>query len=238
MKKYSPLIILLLVLVTACVNRNFQQQKFTKLQPIKPSFDKNWSTKDTSVQLHQVADLIIQHPDSVFIQTEKDLLMMRTFSYDSSHQEICIQQLMVVNNTSRIEGKPTVFIAHENLGNDNCFYLSDIDELIVDGKTYRPETTSKKEFSSTYKSNLPEQTNFPTGLLVFTIISALISLGFFIASFFTINNPQPGCEGAMFAIFWAVVLAILGGIIAFISVVLLVFFCVQLDRYLKYKKRK
>lgn len=238
MRKYSLFILPILILLTACINRNFQQQKFTELRPIKATLDEQLIKKDTSSSHHQIADLIVNHNDSVYIQTEDQLLLMRAFSYDSSYQEICVQELMVVNKTIRKESDATIFIDHENLGNDNCFYISDADEIKVNGKYYRPDETQKKSFSSGYKSNLPEQSTFPAGFLVMSILCLIGSFFAVIGAVGTFTNADAGCSGLLFALFWSFVLLVLGGALAMTFLVLIIFFFIQLDQYLKFKKRK
>lgn len=239
MKKYIFLLPLFAGLLAACANRNFTQQKFTELKPLKVETYALDIQQDTthSPTIQQIEKKLLAH-DSVFVQTEDQLLLLRSYAYDSLYQEVCMNDYVPVSLTKRKEHQTTVFIEKENIGDDRCFYLEDTDLIEVDGKTYSPYKQPEKSFNRGYKSNLPEPSDFPTVLLVFTILSALLSVGFFIFSFFTLNNAEQGCSGFLIAAFWALILAIFGSLLALISLILLIFFFIQLDQYIKYKKRK
>jgi len=225
------------------MSSSFDKQKFTELRHLPTQgysqaiFESPRDLDDTLLSPYSIELTIsssIASRDPLYLETEKSIYKFEQPKLEMKTADVCGKELSVVTNPYP-QNAAIIYATEDDIVDDTCIYLSDIDEVYYDGQKSQKLATKvdhNKENRNPKKSTV-EPTMFPLIWLILTIMFAILSGIMYwkheqaIAS----NDCFTVIINGLFYLFATLAFGILG-------FVFLILFLYYLSRFIEYNKQR
>lgn len=225
------------------MSNSFDKQKFTELKKLSSEgysqaiYESPQNPDDTLLSPYSIELTIsssLASRDPLYLETEKGKYKFEQPKLEMKTADVCGKELTPVTSDPYPENAAIIYATEDDIVDDTCIYLSDIDEVYYEGQISQKLATkvdhNKREES--HKKEKKEPTQFPSGWLIATLISGIILTAAIFAFFDAINDPD-----CFTVIILGIFFAGLAWVTGLVTTILLAFFIFHLVKYVKQQKK-
>jgi hypothetical protein len=229
---------------SACMSNSFDKQKFTELKKLSTEgyyqaiYESPQNPDDTLLSPYSIELTIsssLASRDPLYLETEKGKYKFEQPKLEMKTADVCGQELTPVTSDPYPENAAIIYATEDDIVDDTCIYISDIDEVYYEGQISQKMATKvdhNKENRNPRKSTV-EPTMFPLIWLLLTILFGVLSGIMYwqheqaLAS----NDCTTVIVNGLFFAFATVAFGILG-------LITLILFLYYLTRFIEYNKQR
>jgi hypothetical protein len=230
---------------SACMSGSFDKQKFTGLKHLSSDgyvasiIESEQDLDDTLISPYSIELTLnnsIKADAPLYIETGEKTFRFEQPRLDMKDADVCGKKLVPVLSKIYPKNAAIIYAEEDNIVDDTCIYISDIDEVLYQGEISQQVNTkinhNKTKPNGNY-GNEHEQSTFPFVWLILLLIGVL----FGVISYIQYQNALASND-CLIQTFGALMFLAVAIIFGFITFVFLLFFVYYLAKFAEYNKKR